>query len=215
MTDRHRQEPAESLPFLRSEGVQRLRHIIQRLPTRSVVTICGPSCSGKTTLAAFLAETEACVVLPMDNFFKPIPEIPEYLPNIPAFDSPEAFDMALLTRCLAEIRKGHSVRIPVYHYYRTALGRDEHDSSVFSSNGITLLDGILSFDQCLSGLIDFAVFVDRDENARREARLRRDVEERGVNLDRAMEIYDNMTVPLFRQHGEQQRQRAHAIISNQ
>ena len=200
---------------MNSEAVLAIEQMLQKISKPSIVAICGPSCSGKTTLSSHLAKKGVGNVLAMDAFYYPIPEIKEYLPGIPAFDSPQAFDMSLLVQCLENIRNGFSVRIPVYHYSRTALGRDAQVDQVFMPAKITLLDGILSFDESLKHQIDFAIYLEREPKARREARMRRDVAERGVDLIRAAEIYDKMSFPLFQKYGESQKQRVNIVLNNQ
>lgn len=207
--------PISPVPrFLASPQVRELEHRIMSLPRYAIVSICGPSGSGKTTLAQHLANQIVGRVLSMDTFYKPIPEIPEYLPSVPMFDSPDAFDFDLIRRALSEIRDGRSVWIPIYNYFNSAVGRDTNTQLQFSPIGVTLFEGILSYYNPLHSFIDLAVYVHRDPSACRTCRLHRDVQERGVDAERARLIYDGMTRPLEPFHVYPQRNSAHLIVTN-
>src|SRR5882724_3477856 len=130
--------------FAKCKVIANIQLIIRGLTENSVVAICGPSCSGKSSLAAYLSQHESCDTLSMDAFFKPIPDIPEHLTGIPAFDSIDAIDIDLLLKSITPIKSGQSVHVPVYHYSRTTVGRDQSVQELFKARKVTLLDGTLS-----------------------------------------------------------------------
>lgn len=200
--------------FLYSAQIEKLIDKINTYNKPSIISICGGSCAGKTTLAKYLAKQTDAAILSMDAYYRNIQDIPEYLPGLPAFDSPAAFDLNLLGEHLKLRLSGKVIESPVYEYSKINTGRNPYKKKIIPSNRITIFDGILSYFKILRSYITLSIFVDRDEIERRKARITRDIAERGVTLERSIYIYDNMTVPLFSLHVLPQRMEVDVIISN-
>lgn len=91
--------PITRFPFFTAQPVKDLLAAIERSPSKALlIAICGGSCSGKTSLADYFAALNIGNILPMDAYYKPIPEIREFADSIPAFDSPDAFELPRLIR---------------------------------------------------------------------------------------------------------------------
>ncbi|TNN45427.1 Uridine-cytidine kinase-like 1 [Liparis tanakae] len=83
--------------------------------------LCGGSASGKTTVANKIIEAldvPWVVLLSMDSFYKVLSEEEEELAanNEYNFDHPDAFDFELLVSVLRKLKKGKSVKVPVYDF---------------------------------------------------------------------------------------------------
>ena len=200
--------------FFRYEPIKKIISIIESSKKTLIISICGGSCAGKTTLAQHLEFLGLGSVLAMDNFYKPISEIEEYKKGIPAFDTPGAFEIDRLIYSLTELRNGNIVQIPSYLYSKIENGRDNSRVNIVKPSKIILLDGILSYCDEISDHVDFALFVNRDPIKRRKSRIVRDVKERGVSSERAAEIYDKMVIPLYENIVLPQRLKTHFFVEN-
>jgi len=177
------------------------------------VAVAGPSCSGKTTLVNYFELRGLGTRFSMDSFYKPTPEIPVFVDDIPAFDHPDAFDLAMLNSAIASARSGIATEIPRYEYYSRRGGRLD-GTDTYDPKGAVLVDGILSLHPTLQPSIDLGIFVVRSASRRRAARLRRDVEHCGVSPERCSRVYDRMTVPLTTCHVLPQEDAADIVVVN-
>ena len=183
-------------PFLHSKAVGELEKHINSQSGIQIISICGGSCSGKTTLCEYLQACGIGNVLSMDSFYKPITEISLFRPGIPAFDTPDAFDLNLIIDSLIKVKQGITVQHPVYEYSNLPSGRDITKYKTFVPASVNLFDGILSYCNELIPYVDYAVYVDRPDTARRTSRIARDTVERGVTSERVATLYDQMVRPL-------------------
>uniref|UniRef100_A0A4W5KK03 Phosphoribulokinase/uridine kinase domain-containing protein n=1 Tax=Hucho hucho TaxID=62062 RepID=A0A4W5KK03_9TELE len=86
-----------------------------------VIGLCGGSASGKTTVANKIIEAldvPWVVLLFMDSFYKVLTKDEQELAakNEYNFDHPEAFDFELLVTVLRKLKKGKSIKVPVYDF---------------------------------------------------------------------------------------------------
>ncbi|XP_075056520.1 uridine-cytidine kinase-like 1 [Mixophyes fleayi] len=86
-----------------------------------VIGLCGGSASGKTTVANKIIEAldvPWVVLLSMDCFYKVLSKDQQELAarNEYNFDHPDAFDFDLLVNVLRKLKKGKSVKVPVYDF---------------------------------------------------------------------------------------------------
>uniref|UniRef100_A0A8C2ZWA4 Uridine-cytidine kinase 1 like 1 n=1 Tax=Cyclopterus lumpus TaxID=8103 RepID=A0A8C2ZWA4_CYCLU len=84
-----------------------------------VIGLCGGSASGKTTVANKIIEAldvPWVVLLSMDSFYKVKPAQELAAKNEYNFDHPDAFDFELLVTVLRKLKKGKSVKVPVYDF---------------------------------------------------------------------------------------------------
>ena len=87
----------------------------------SLLTVSGPTCSGKTTTAARLwkelKQTGRTVVpFSFDDFFCDRPRDNVITASPPDYDTVQALDLSCLADALENLRKGKEARIPVYDF---------------------------------------------------------------------------------------------------
>jgi uridine kinase len=202
-------------PFFNSPPVQDLIKAIEKSPGKiHLISICGGSCSGKTSLADYLASLNIGRTLSMDAYYKPVPEIQEYADGIPAFDCPDAFELPRLINDLISIRNGQAAEVPVYLYQKMKEGRDTARTELFRPSGITFLDGILIFHEELRPYVDFSIFIERDTLSRRASRIERDKKERGVPAEQSAVLFDTMQMALFAEFILPQKQVTDYVVEN-
>lgn len=207
--------PAPQFPFFTAQPVKDLLTAIASSANKSLlIALCGGSCSGKTSLANYLASQNTGRVLPMDAYYKPVPQIREFAHGIPAFDAPDAFEMPRLINDLIALRNGQSIEVPIYLYQKIEDGRDTSHTELFVPTRVTFLDGILSFCEELRPYLDFALFIERANKARRKSRIERDQKERGVAAEQSAVLFDTMQTALFTQCILPQKQKADYVVVN-
>ncbi|RWX52054.1 uridine kinase [Candidatus Electrothrix marina] len=207
--------PPPLFPFFTAKPIKELLKAIERSASKPLlIAICGGSCSGKTSLAEYLVSLNIGKALPMDAYYKPVSEIREYADGIPAFDAPDAFELPRLTHDLNAIRNGQAIEVPVYLYQKIKDGRDSSHTELFVPTRVTFLDGILSCCEELRPHIDFSLFIERDNQARRRSRIERDREERGVPAKQSAILFDTMQTALFKEFILPQKQAADYAVVN-
>jgi uridine kinase len=146
-----------------------------------VVGIAGGTASGKTTLArtllAHLGTDIACIV-ELDSYYRSHDDISYEQRTHINYDHPEAFEFDLLLAHVEELKKGLSVRVPVYNF--AEHNRDSVIVRVVQPRPVVLIEGILTLThEPLRRVLDYSVFVDAPTQVRFDRRLARDVRERG------------------------------------
>nr|XP_033484055.1 uridine-cytidine kinase-like 1a isoform X3 [Epinephelus lanceolatus] len=170
-----------------------------------VIGLCGGSASGKTTVANKIIEAldvPWVVLLSMDSFYKVLTPEEQTLAasNDYNFDHPGAFDFELLVATLRKLKQGKSVKIPVYDF--TTHRRQKDWKNVYGAS-VIIFEGIMSFaDKELLQLLDMKIFVDTDSDIRLVRRLRRDITERGRDIEGVIKQYNKFVKPAFEQYIE-------------
>uniref|UniRef100_A0AAQ5ZVJ1 Uridine-cytidine kinase n=1 Tax=Amphiprion ocellaris TaxID=80972 RepID=A0AAQ5ZVJ1_AMPOC len=170
-----------------------------------VIGLCGGSASGKTTVANKIIEAldvPWVVLLSMDSFYKVLSAEEQALAakNDYNFDHPGAFDFELLVATLRKLKQGKSVKIPVYDF--TTHRRQKDWKNVYGAS-VIIFEGIMSFaDKELLQLLDMKIFVDTDSDIRLVRRLRRDITERGRDIEGVIKQYNKFVKPAFEQYIE-------------
>ncbi|XP_040203918.1 uridine-cytidine kinase-like 1 isoform X3 [Rana temporaria] len=180
-----------------------------------VIGLCGGSASGKTTVANKIIEAldvPWVVLLSMDSFYKILSKEEQELAarNEYNFDHPDAFDFDLLVNVLRKLKKGKSVKVPVYDF--TTHSRRKDWKTVYGAN-VVIFEGILSFaNKELLKLLDMKVFVDTDSDIRLVRRLKRDIMERGRDIVGVIKQYNKYVKPAFEQYIEPTVQLADIVV---
>lgn len=162
-----------------------------------VIGIAGGTGSGKTTvakkIASFFAESE-CVVVDQDSYYKDLSHLPMEERKRVNFDHPDAFDAPLLTEHLKALQEGKTVEKPVYSYtHHCRLGQ----TTAVEPAPIILIEGILVLEMRLvRDCMDVKIFVDTDDDIRLLRRVRRDIHERGRDIEGVIHQYETTVRPM-------------------
>uniref|UniRef100_A0A673CB46 Uridine-cytidine kinase-like 1 n=1 Tax=Sphaeramia orbicularis TaxID=375764 RepID=A0A673CB46_9TELE len=171
-----------------------------------VIGLCGGSASGKTTVANKIIEAldvPWVVLLSMDSFYKVLNKEEQELAakNEYNFDHPDAFDFELLVTVLRKLKKGKSIKVPVYDF-------TSHSRRKEWVRGISLKWYIFSGVT----LLDMKVFVDTDSDIRLIRRLKRDISQRGRDISGIIKQYNKFVKPAFEQYIEPTVQVADIVV---
>ncbi|XP_052741752.1 uridine-cytidine kinase-like 1 [Bicyclus anynana] len=168
-----------------------------------VIGICGASASGKTTVAAKIIESlniPWVTIVSMDSFYKVLNEKQHHLAtrNEYNFDHPDAFDIELLIAVLQRLKEGKKVEVPIYNY--VTHSRENRTKTMYGAN-VIIFEGILAFyNTDVVKLLDMKVFVDTDADIRLARRLRRDIVQRGRDLEGVLKQYMTHVKPAYQSY---------------
>ncbi|KAI1295439.1 Uridine-cytidine kinase-like 1 [Halotydeus destructor] len=165
-----------------------------------IIGICGGSASGKTTVAQNIIEAldvPWVTLLSMDSFYKVLGKEEKELArqNAYDFDHPDAFDYPLLIETLQKLKQGKYVEVPIYNF--VTHSREKRTKAMYGAN-VIICEGILLFANLqLVAELDMKIFVDTDSDIRLARRLKRDIMERGRDLEGVVTQYNRFVKPSF------------------
>ena len=123
-----------------------------------------------------------------------------------------SIDFELLETHLKTLQKGEIINQPVYSF-KTHNRTDE--TTVTKPKKVLIVEGILILSNTdLRSLFDIKIFVHADSDERLMRRLKRDIAERGRDLDEVLERYQTTLKPMHQQFIEPMKAFADIIIPN-
>ena len=161
-----------------------------------IIGIAGGSGSGKSTFAQRLKDAfpEQISLVSCDNYYLPHDELPLAERAQLNYDAPEALEFELMVSHLEQLKNGQPALCPVYDF-------SQHTRSTrvteIEPRPIILIDGILIFhDKALRECMDLKIYVETDADERILRRAKRDIQERGRDLDSVMHQYLTTVKPM-------------------
>ena len=178
-----------------------------------IIGIAGGTGSGKTTVVKKIVESlsaDEVAVLPLDSYYKDSSMVPvEERQNI-NFDHPNAFDWDLLSKHIAQLRKGQPIEQPVYSYLTCTR---QPETVHVEPRKVVIIEGILALsDRKLCKQMDLRIFVDADPDERLIRVIQRDVLERGRTAEAVMDRYVKVLKPMHLEFIETAKRVADLII---
>ncbi|MAO07110.1 MAG: uridine kinase [Alteromonas sp.] len=178
-----------------------------------IIGIAGGTGSGKTTvvdqIVSELPKEEVCIIS-QDSYYKDTSHL-SYEERVKInFDHPQAIDFDLLVGHLKELRKGYTIEQPVYSFVehnRTGETLTTHPKKVIIVEGILILT-----HPDIREMFDVKLFVHADSDERLIRRLKRDIAERGRDLNEVLNRYQSTLKPMHQQFIEPTKEYADIII---
>ncbi|MBX4210120.2 MAG: uridine-cytidine kinase [Mollicutes bacterium PWAP] len=158
---------------------------------KKLILVAGGTASGKTTVAKELVESLGdSLLIRMDEFYL---ENKENIKNY-NYDAPYAFDIDLIIKTLLKAKKGEKIYIPKYNYNtHSIIGHKTIDTSKYNT---VIFEGILSlFFKELRELADLKIYVETPDDIRLARRIKRDVVERGRDINKIIWRWNNHVRP--------------------
>ena len=180
-----------------------------------VIGIAGGTGSGKTTVVNQiineLPEDEVCVIS-QDSYYKATDNL-SYEERIKInFDHPRAIDFDLLETHISDLKCGKTIQQPIYSF---VTHNRTKDSIKTHPRKVVIIEGILIFNsKKLLDLFDIKIFVHADADERLIRRVRRDIKERGRDIDEVLDRYKDTLKPMHQQFIEPTKNFADIIIPN-
>ena len=178
-----------------------------------IIGIAGGTGCGKTTVVeqiiAQLPVDEVCVIS-QDSYYKDTSDL-SYQERVKInFDHPNSIDFDLLLQHLKTLRDGASFEQPVYSFVEhNRMG----ETITTHPKKVVIVEGILILTQPeIRAMFDVNVFVHADSDERLIRRLKRDISERGRNIDEVLTRYQTTLKPMHQQFIEPTKEFADIII---
>lgn len=136
-------------------------------------------------------------IVSQDAFYRPLTEeeTQQAFQQNYDFDHPDAIDQALLVACIRDLKHGRAVHVPEYSF---TLHRRTGASTYLYGHAVVVVEGLFVLqDPALRELLDLKIFVQTDTDIMLARRIRRDIVERGRQLDGVLEQYMRFVKPSF------------------
>lgn len=163
---------------------------------RVLLGIAGGSGSGKSFLARHVAEAFAgkTAVICHDWYYRDNGGLGHEEVAKLNFDHPRALETSLLCRQLDELMDGRPIEAPSYDYQRHArLPRRQR----VEPRPLVIVDGLFTLhDRSLRERLTVSVFIETPADLRLLRRVRRDVNERRVDVEETLRLYESYVRPM-------------------
>lgn len=178
-----------------------------------IIGIAGGTGSGKTTVVKKLMNVIPkghVAVLGQDSYYNDNKDLSFAERERINYDHPRSIDFDLLISHLNDLKNGKEIEEPIYSYITHS--RTE-DYKVIHPKDIIIVEGILVFtNEELRNLCDIKIFVHADADERLIRRMRRDISERGRDIDEVLNRYETMLKPMHNQFIEPTMKYADIIV---
>tara|TARA_R110000850_G_scaffold30630_2_gene84160 strand:+ start:8242 stop:8853 length:612 start_codon:yes stop_codon:yes gene_type:complete len=178
-----------------------------------IIGIAGGTGSGKTTVVNQIINElppNEVGVISQDSYYKETGHLSYEERTKINFDHPKAIDFDLLVSHLKELKCGNSVQQPVYSFKQhnrteeTVLTEPKH---------VMIVEGILILTHPdIRDMFDIKIYVHADSDERLIRRLKRDISERGRDLEEVLSRYQTTLKPMHQQFIEPTKEYADIII---
>lgn len=180
-----------------------------------VIGIAGGTGCGKTTvvqqLLKELPEGEVGVIS-QDSYYKNTSHL-SYDERVKInFDHPRSIDFDLLAQHIKALKNNEPIHQPVYSFVKH---NRTGDTILTHPRKVMIVEGILILTNPeLRKMFDIKIFVHADSDERLIRRLKRDISERGRDLDEVLTRYKTTLKPMHDQFIEPMKAYADIIIPN-
>ncbi|MFA7688152.1 MAG: uridine kinase [Moheibacter sp.] len=180
-----------------------------------IIGIAGGTGSGKTTVVTNILrnlDAEEVLVISQDNYYKDHNELSLEEREKINFDHPRSIDFELLTRHVLALKNGETIQQPLYSF----ITHSRKDETILTHpKEVVIIEGILVLTHPeLRDLFDVKIFVHADSDERLIRRIRRDIQERGRDLDEVLTRYQKTLKPMHEQFIEPSKSYADIIVPN-
>ena len=180
-----------------------------------IIGIAGGTGCGKTTVVNQILEQlpEGEVgVISQDSYYKDTTHLSFDERVKINFDHPRSIDFELLEIHLKELKQGKTIQQPVYSFVKH---NRTGDTILTHPRKVMIVEGILILTNPeLRDMFDIKIFVHADSDERLIRRLKRDISERGRDLDEVLNRYQTTLKPMHQQFIEPMKEYADIIIPN-
>ena len=180
-----------------------------------IIGIAGGTGSGKTTVVNQIIRqlpTDEVCVISQDSYYNATDNLPYEERTKINFDHPRAIDFELLIKHLKALKSGHKIQQPIYSFVTHNRTKDTIKTH---PRKVVIVEGILIFNNKeLRNLFDIKIFVHAETDERLIRRLKRDITERGRDIDEVLNRYQTTLKPMHQEFIEPTKNFADLIIPN-
>ncbi|MBL6875171.1 MAG: uridine kinase [Chitinophagales bacterium] len=178
-----------------------------------IIGIAGGTGSGKTTVVnkimSVIPEGHVAV-LGQDSYYQDNSKVSFEERQKVNYDHPRSIDFELLIQHINDLKAGKKIHEPIYSYLTHSR---TDDYKVIHPKDVIIIEGILVFtNEELRSLCDIKIFVHADADERLIRRMRRDITERGRDINEVLNRYETMLKPMHNQFIEPTMKYADIIV---
>ena len=178
-----------------------------------IIGIAGGTGSGKTTVVKKIIHqlpAGEVSVISQDNYYKDNSHLSMEDRNEINYDHPNSVDFNLLIEHLSQLKQGINIEQPLYSYHSHNRLPEVKQTK---ATKVIVVEGILIFAvKELRDLFDVKIFVDTPDDERLIRRIRRDIQERGRDIEEVLNRYEDTLRPMHRQFIEPYKKYADIIV---
>lgn len=181
-----------------------------------LITIAGGTASGKTTVVHEIMDyfdSRDVMVICQDNYYKSQDQMTIEERKKTNYDHPNSFDMDLLFDDLKNLLAGNTIYSPVYDFKEHT--RKKLEANEIHPSKVIILEGILAlYDKRIRDISNILIYVESDPNIRFIRRLKRDINERGRDMNSVILQYLSTVKPMYDEYIAPTKRFADIIIPN-
>ncbi|MCL4115271.1 UNVERIFIED_CONTAM: hypothetical protein GTU68_047964 [Idotea baltica] len=180
-----------------------------------IIGIAGGTGCGKTTVVNQIINElpiGEVSILSQDSYYNDLSHLTLEERRKTNFDHPQSIDFELLEEHLSQLKNGHPINQPVYSF----LECNRTEKTILTQPcKVIIVEGILILTNAkIRKMLDIKIFVHADSDERLIRRLKRDVNERGWDLNETLEKYQRNIKPMHLEFIEPSKEYADIIIPN-
>ena len=167
------------------------------MPQSLIIGIAGGSGSGKTWLAKRIQERfpAQSTLISHDWYYRDLSALPLQVASQSNFDQPDALETTLLIEHLDLLKNGHAVDAPDYDFARHMR---RVGTRKLSPNPLIIVEGLFALENSqLRNRYSRSIFIDTPSDLRLIRRIRRDLTERGYELEDILKGWETHAMPMF------------------
>lgn len=178
-----------------------------------VIGIAGGTGSGKTTVVKKITEQfpqKEVAVLSHDSYYYGNGHLSLEERRSKNFDHPDSIEFDLMIEHVKNLKKGENIQEPIYSFITCTRSKE---TNTVEPKKVLIIEGILCLtNKKLRELMDIKVFVDCDSDVRLSRVIKRDIMERGRNVEQVLSRYEKTVRPSHLQFIEPTKRFADIII---
>lgn len=178
-----------------------------------IIGIAGGTGSGKTTFVHKLVGSlpqASVTVIPQDAYYADNKHLPLKQRKLKNYDHPDSIDWALLIKQLKQLQQGKPVKRPVYSMLTCSRLAKTVD---LEPGKVVIVEGILALaNEKLRSMFALKIFIDAHADHRLMRVVKRDMQERGRDVEEVMLRYLHTVRPMHEEYIEPSKQFADVII---
>jgi uridine kinase len=179
----------------------------------TIIGVAGGTASGKTTFVNEVMSglsTEGLGLIAQDAYYKDNSHLTFDQRCLLNYDHPEAIDFDLMVEQIKALKAGASIDQPVYDY---KIHNRTTETLPITPKAVFIIEGILVLHhKALRDLMDLKIFVDAPGDQRLMRRMKRDMAERGRDLDEVMQRYSQTLKPMHDAYIEPSKAHADIVV---
>ena len=180
-----------------------------------IIGITGGSASGKSSFARDLKSfftDEELTILGEDNYYLPKDKVPVDSNGWQNYDTPESIDFRSYADHLKSLKSGKSIQKEEYLFHKQ-VGIPK--LLTFHPTPLIIIEGIFSLHvKEVRDLVDLKLYIHADQTARFNRRIKRDLAERGLDLEDVEYRWKNHITPSYEKDDAEYKECADVIILN-